>query len=320
MTDTTAAPAASQPPASRGARTALIDYATTTRTVTADGLTPFLDALESEARAQLPLNRTHLREVSKVLARELTLMDAMVWLGTRRGGRDRDEPIGHEGLADRLAAALLRRAPATAPQPLADQAALRDRIATAISRWHRDPEQPLYEQGADAVLAVLPQGGDRAAPTVWIDGHPQLEAIAAAVSERCEHHDSGLVIDDPRNIAVATLAVVLASAPTDQAAVTPPPALTEEGRLRAQVEVLQQDAERDRGLAKIGARCMREGHQGQIESGRAIVEGHRFALSVKLGLGTGAPWDAIHEQVAELRRMADEAQPAAGVRQDGAQP
>src|SRR5690606_1371389 len=39
--------------------------------------------------------------------------------------------------------------------PAAGQAALRDRITTAISRWHRDPEQPLYEQGADAVLAVL---------------------------------------------------------------------------------------------------------------------------------------------------------------------
>jgi hypothetical protein len=85
-----------------------------------------------------------------------------------------------------------------------------------------------------------------------------------------------------------------------EAPVTPPPALTEEGRLRAQVEVLQQDAERDRGLAKVGARCMREGHQGLIEQGRAVIEGHRFALSVKLGLGTGAPWDAIHERVAEL--------------------
>jgi chromosome segregation ATPase len=31
---------------------------------------------------------------------------------------------------------------------------LRDRYATAISRWHRDPTQPLYTQGADAVLAV----------------------------------------------------------------------------------------------------------------------------------------------------------------------
>lgn len=40
------------------------------------------------------------------------------------------------------------------------------------------------------------------------------------------------------------------------------------------------------------------------------AEEHRLALSRALGLGTGAPWDAIHERVADLRRMADEAQPA----------
>jgi hypothetical protein len=30
----------------------------------------------------------------------------------------------------------------------------RERYATAISKWHRDPEQPLYTQGADAVIAL----------------------------------------------------------------------------------------------------------------------------------------------------------------------
>ncbi|MCX4571606.1 hypothetical protein OOK48_35385 [Streptomyces viridodiastaticus] len=95
----------------------------------------------------------------------------------------------------------------------------------------------------------------------------------------------------------------------DKAAVTPPPALTTEGRLRARVQTLEEDAERNQGLAKVGARCMREGHQGLIESGRATVEGHRFALSVALDLGTGATWDAIHERVKELRR--DSAAPAA---------
>jgi hypothetical protein len=95
----------------------------------------------------------------------------------------------------------------------------------------------------------------------------------------------------------------------DKAAVTPPPALTTEGRLRARVQTLEEDAERNQGLAKVGARCMREGHQGLIESGRATVEGHRFALSVKLGLGTDATWDAIHERVKELR--VDSAAPAA---------
>jgi hypothetical protein len=96
---------------------------------------------------------------------------------------------------------------------------------------------------------------------------------------------------------------------TDPAAVVPPPALTEEGRLRMQVEVLQQDAEHNQGLAKVGARCMREGHQGLIEQGRLTLEGWRFALSTALALGTSAPWDAIHERVQELGRLAAEAQP-----------
>jgi hypothetical protein len=65
-------------------------------------------------------------------------------------------------------------------------------------------------------LAAVPVPAS--APTDWIDGHPQLEAIAAAVWARCEHHDSGLVIDDPRNIAVAALAAVL-PAPVDRAVI-----------------------------------------------------------------------------------------------------
>ncbi|MFD5910274.1 hypothetical protein ACFWHL_16305 [Streptomyces massasporeus] len=45
------------------------------------------------------------------------------------------------------------------------------------------------------------------APTDWVDGHPQLEAIAAAVWEKCGRSDSGMCVeDDPRNIAVAALA------------------------------------------------------------------------------------------------------------------
>ncbi|MGY1579187.1 hypothetical protein [Streptomyces sp. MN13] len=40
------------------------------------------------------------------------------------------------------------------------------------------------------------------------------------------------------------------------------------------------------------------------------AEDHRLALSLALGLGTGAPWDAIRNRADELRRMADEAQPA----------
>lgn len=39
------------------------------------------------------------------------------------------------------------------PASTPDQA-LHELYTTAISRWHRDPELPLYTQGADAVLAV----------------------------------------------------------------------------------------------------------------------------------------------------------------------
>lgn len=42
------------------------------------------------------------------------------------------------------------------PSAPTGQAELRNLIASAISKWNRDPEQPLYTQGADAVLAVLP--------------------------------------------------------------------------------------------------------------------------------------------------------------------
>ncbi|MGW1158446.1 hypothetical protein ACWD5Q_06635 [Streptomyces sp. NPDC002513] len=120
--------------------------------------------------------------------------------------------------------------------------------------------------------------------------------------------------DEYGEVADAVLAVLPepTSRAAEEAAVVPPPALTEVGRLRAQVEVLTQDMARNQGLAKVGARCMREGHQGLIETGRVVLEGHRFALSVKLDLGTGAPWDAIYERVQELRRLAAEAQQQRG--------
>jgi hypothetical protein len=79
------------------------------------------------------------------------------------------EPVRPDHWAGEVptAAASAGQAPAT------DRAALRDRITTAISRWHRDPEQPLYEQGADAVLAVLPAPADWGAAPVCICGHPE---------------------------------------------------------------------------------------------------------------------------------------------------
>ncbi|MER8002971.1 hypothetical protein [Streptomyces sp. NPDC095613] len=75
---------------------------------------------------------------------------------------------------------------------------------------------PLAE-GADTASSVdgaALRGRIAEAPTEWIDGHPQLEAIAAAVWEQCGRSDSGVCVeDDPRNIAVAALAAVLSTLP-----------------------------------------------------------------------------------------------------------
>lgn len=210
----------------------------------------------------------------------------------------------------RVALEELRRMPAAVSVPppaprAADQTALRDRIADALARLDAEkwgveipakdhPFWQMYPTQADAVLAVLPEPADRAAV---------LREAAEALGRMdydTDSHDYGYdTYRDAWNGGVMDGADLLRRL-ADEAAVVPPPALTEEGRLRAQVEVLQQDAERDRGLAKVGARCMREGHQGLIEQGRLVLEGWRFALSTALDLGTGAPWEAIHERVKEL--------------------
>ncbi|MGP3752179.1 hypothetical protein [Streptomyces sp. IBSNAI001] len=44
------------------------------------------------------------------------------------------------------------------------------------------------------------------------------------------------------------------------------------------------------------------------EADLLVTAGHRLALSEALGLGTGAPWGAIRDRAAALRRLADEAQ------------
>lgn len=88
--------------------------------------------------------------------------------------------------------------------------------------WHLQQGRSL--QGANGetttpdVLAEQPTAVVPSAPAVWVDGHPQLEAIASAVYERCETGDGGIVHDDPRNIAVAALAAAL-PATTDRSAV-----------------------------------------------------------------------------------------------------
>ena len=220
-----------------------------------------------------------------------------------------DHEITRGAAAKKIAAALDGWSPPAAvsvppPAPRADdQAALRDRIRRAVCEaegfgWDTDMLEPdEYGDVADAVLAVLPEPADQAAAlNRAADAVFALDYDVMVGEEGDENLGSMREAWDLGTIHAEKLLRRLA----DEAAVVPPPALTEEGRLRAQVEVLQQDAERDQGLAKVGARCMREGHQGLIEQGRLVLEGWRFALSTALGLGTGAPWEAIHERVKEL--------------------
>jgi hypothetical protein len=109
----------------------------------------------------------------------------------------------------------------------------RDQLRAVVSRvrqmadaWEQQlPEvirTPAVVSAIRAALepaAVSPPADRAAAPTVWIDGHPQLEAIARAVWEQCGTDECAVVtIDDPRNIAVAALGAVL-PAPDQRAAV-----------------------------------------------------------------------------------------------------
>ncbi|MET8080062.1 hypothetical protein [Streptomyces sp. NPDC005303] len=121
------------------------------------------------------------------------------------------------------------------------RAGLRDELAAALYAhdhpgWSiplREADvEPVYVARAAVVLAVLyrewpwlrAEAEDSAAPSadltsppaVWIDGHPQLEAIAAAVWEHCRTEGTSLVVDDPRNIAVAAYAAL--GIPEDPAA------------------------------------------------------------------------------------------------------
>ncbi|MEF9521335.1 hypothetical protein [Streptomyces sp. RB13] len=196
---------------------------------------------------------------------------------------------------------------AAAPLPPADQTTL----------------APLFE-GFARLLATSSRDWGQYAPDAWLyavicgwdceETTHNKSCVHGAMEEMAERHgwDDATVAKARRYRATvraitegAAVLPATTNHDTDTSA-APPPALTKEGRLRARVQVLEEDAERDQGLAATGARCLLKGHQGQIELGHAVIEGHRFALSTKLGLGTGAPWDAIHERVAELRRVADE--------------
>ncbi|WP_432053690.1 hypothetical protein [Streptomyces sp. bgisy022] len=108
--------------------------------------------------------------------------------------------------------------PAYAPAGPARQALAtdqtRDRIAeaalAAVETALGDTLVPdAREEALAGIAAVLPAPADQTAPAMWVDGHPLLEAIAAAVWEQCGRSDSGACVeDDPRNIAVAALSAM----------------------------------------------------------------------------------------------------------------
>ncbi|UPZ27698.1 hypothetical protein MUK60_07600 [Streptomyces sp. LRE541] len=129
-----------------------------------------------------------------------------------------DEPAARAN-ATEAAAALAAALPGPAD---ADR---RDRYATAISKWHRDPEQSLYTQGAAAVMAVA--DAEQA----------ELRARLADYENRITWHTT-----------CGSCARILDSS----------------------IQATEQ------------------------------TEAYRLALSEALGLGTGAPWDAIQERAAEL--------------------
>ncbi|MEH0542960.1 hypothetical protein QA802_07725 [Streptomyces sp. B21-105] len=106
----------------------------------------------------------------------------------------------------------------------------RERYATAISKWHRDPERPLYAQGADAVIAVA-------------------DAEQAELRERLADYENRITWETTCG-----------------------------------------------SCARILDSSIRETEQ---------TEAHRLALSEALGLGTGAPWDAIREQAAVVPSAAE---------------
>ncbi|MGW6652454.1 hypothetical protein AMK23_26190 [Streptomyces sp. CB02130] len=111
------------------------------------------------------------------------------------------------GVPDKYAdsrARIVREHLAAEHAPTPEQAdLLRDLITTAISKWHRDPEAPLYTQGADAVLAVLP------APALAV-------ARQLLGTNEAEGTEPALSVEGRTNAELASLAVNAANALRDE--------------------------------------------------------------------------------------------------------
>ncbi|WP_405558927.1 hypothetical protein OHV08_33875 [Streptomyces canus] len=180
----------------------------------------------------------------------------------------------------------------------------------------------MADPAASAVVAVAVPPTGQTAPTVWIDGHPQLEAIAAAVWERCRTEDTSTVVDDPRNIAVAALAAVLAMLPppADRAAV-----LREEAaRIRAHCpDHLDSDSAEGAwtachcDVADDVLRRLADEAQQQPETQARPARGDQFETWLKAQRDeyhqtTGPQWIALDEVLDTYRLHADMGVPLDG--------
>jgi hypothetical protein len=138
----------------------------------------------------------------------------------------------------------------------------------------------------------------------WTDGHPQLEAIAAAVWEQCGRSDNGSCVeDDPRNIAVAALAAV----------VPPPTGLTAEEAYRLAVSA----------ALRLGTGATWEAIRDRAEDLTAEAEGlteaRRRILDQQRATGESTDLPAILRWAADHLATIANATPGEDVRQPGMQ-
>jgi hypothetical protein len=85
------------------------------------------------------------------------------------------------------------------------------------AQWTDGDRQAVAD--ARAYLALRAATHEQLDRAEWVEGDPLMQAIASAVHERCETGDTGIVHDDPRNIAaVAAVVARAAAAAADRAA------------------------------------------------------------------------------------------------------
>jgi hypothetical protein len=158
---------------------------------------------------------------------------------------------------------------------------------------------------ADAVLAVLPAPTDQTAAEERLG--EELDAAAETIANRTVQNRK---LEDDLATARATNQRLNLRAQQLESE------LAAYRRAVAQWEIDERGTYIPHAsLRAIGLACGRDilgsvrhlKHFERVEQAETAIEEHRLALSEALDLGTGAPWDAIHERVAELRRLAGEA-------------